>query len=63
MATFILNIPVPSAGDGVAVNVSVLVGEKTVTLSGTFEGQYVLLGSHDGIHFDPILSFKEQHHA
>ena len=58
MATFILNIPVPSAGDGVAVNVSVLVGEKTVTLSGTFEGQYVLLGSHDGIHFDPILSFK-----
>ena len=57
MATFIINIPVPSSGDGVAVNVSTLVGEKTVTLSGTFRGQYVLLGSHDGSHFDPILSF------
>ena len=57
MATFILNIPVPSSGDGVAVNVSALVGEKTVTLSGTFRGQYALLGSHDGNHFDPVLSF------
>jgi hypothetical protein len=57
MATFILNIPVPGSGDGVAVNVSDLAGEKTVTLSGTFEGQYVLLGSHDGNHFDPVLSF------
>ena len=57
MATLIVSVPVPISGDGIAVNVSSLVGEKTVTLSGTFKGQYVLFGSHNGTSFSPLATF------
>lgn len=57
MATSILSIPVPSFGDGPIVDVSSLVGEKTVSVTGSFRGQYVLLGSHDKVHFIPLLAF------
>jgi hypothetical protein len=52
------NIPVPVAGDGPIVDVSVLVGQKTVVLSGRFAGTYDLLGSHDDATFTPILQFN-----
>ena len=58
MATSIVTVPVPASGDGIAVDVSFLVGEKTVTLSGTFKGRYVLLGSH-GVSspYSPLVMF------
>ena len=53
-----VSVPVPYSGDGPAVDVSALVGPKTVQLSGTYEGYYDLLGSQDGQTFAPIASFS-----
>ena len=53
-----VNVPVPISGDGPAVDVSALVGPKTVQLSGTYEGYYDLLGSQDGQTFVPVASFN-----
>ena len=58
MSTKTVNIPVSSSGFGPAVDVSALVGEKTVILSGRYQGAYVLYGSHDGSHFAPLLIFN-----
>ena len=58
MSTSVVSIPVPSSGFGPAVDVSSLVGEKTVVLSGRFRGAYVLYGSHDGARFAPLLIFN-----
>ena len=54
----IFAIPVPAIGEGPAVNVSSLIGRKTVTLAGTFTGTYAVLGSHDNVHYIPILYFN-----
>jgi hypothetical protein len=60
MSILAVNIPVPVAGDGPAVDVSALVGKKTVMLSGGFAGTYDLLASHDGSagSYTPILQFN-----
>ena len=58
MSTASVSIPVPSSGFGAAVDVSALVGEKTVALSGRYRGAYVLYGSHDGSRFAPLLIFN-----
>jgi len=58
MSILPFNIPVPVAGDGPIVDVSTLVGKKTVMLSGGFTGTYDLLASHDGSTFTPILQFN-----
>lgn len=59
MATKIVNVAVPaSAGFGAQSNISDLVGEKTVQLSGTFTGAYVLYVSQDGVGWAPLLSFE-----
>jgi len=57
MTIAIVNVPVPLSGEGASADISALTGEKTVVLSGTFEGRYVLLGSHDDINFVPVLIF------
>ena len=57
MSISIFSVPVPSSGDGAPVDISALVGRKSVILSGTFKGSYVLLGTHDGVKFDPLLAF------
>jgi hypothetical protein len=56
----IVSIPVvvPPSGDGPVANIAGLVGQKTVTLSGLFEGTYVLLASHDDVTFNPVLTFS-----
>lgn len=56
----IVNLPVPASDntDGAAVDVSGLVGEKSVEISGTYAGSYVVLGSHDGNRYVPVLSFN-----
>ena len=45
MSTSVFSITVPGSGFGPAADVSSLVGEKTVVLSGRFRGAYVLLSS------------------
>lgn len=57
MAISIVNVVVPLSGDGPIANIANLVGEKTVELSGRFNGRYILLGSHNGVNFVPVLSF------
>ena len=57
MSISILPIQVPVSGYGTSVDVSSLTGKKTITLSGTFDGSYVLLGSHDGTNYAPLLTF------
>jgi len=58
MSIGIVNVVVPLAGDGPVSDVSTLVGEKTVELSGIFNGRYILLGSQDyGASFVPVLIF------
>ena len=57
MPTQILSIPLASSGPGPSVNVSAMVGPKTVQLTGTFRGAYVVYGSHDGTHFAPLFQF------
>jgi len=51
-----VNVPV-SNGLGLPLDVSDLIGPKTFYLSGPFEGDYVILGSHDGVNFVPIAQF------
>ena len=58
MPTANVAILVPVSGFGPAVDVSALVGEKTVILSGRYQGAYVLYGSHDGSNFAPLLIFN-----
>jgi hypothetical protein len=57
MAISIVNIPVPNVGDGPIVSIANLVGEKTVELSGTFKGRYILLGTQNGSKFVPVATF------
>ena len=57
MSTANFPIPVPASGTGPTVDISSLVGRKTVTLSGTFKGRYVLYGTHDNAHFAPLMIF------
>jgi hypothetical protein len=55
----ITSLPVPAFdGEGAPVNVSAYVGRKTFELSGNYEGQYTILGSHDGILYAPLLTFN-----
>jgi hypothetical protein len=58
MATRSANIPVVPAGDGPSVAVGDLVGQKTVVLSGFFQGSFTLFASHDGTNFAPVLLFN-----
>ena len=57
MSTLAINIPVPVSGDGTIVDVSSIVGPKTVLLSGLFSGAYTLLASQDDANFVPLLQF------
>lgn len=47
-------------GEGADLDVSGLVSEKTLFLSGVFDGEYVILGSHDDNRFIPIAKFEGQ---
>jgi hypothetical protein len=57
MSTITQVIPVPQSGLGASVDVSSMVGPKTVFLTGRFKGAYVLYGSQDGTHFAPLFQF------
>jgi hypothetical protein len=56
----IVTLPVPGIDntDGDPVDVSGLVGEKTIEIAGLYSGIYVVMGSHDAVRYSPILSFN-----
>jgi hypothetical protein len=58
MATRSANLPIAPSGDGPSVAIADLVGQKTVVLSGQFQGSYTLFASHDGSNFAPTLLFN-----
>jgi hypothetical protein len=55
----IINLPVPVAdkGNGDAVDASGLQAKKTIELSGSYDGSYSILASHDGNLFFPVAYF------
>ena len=53
-----LTIPTEDQSFGSASDVSGLVGSKTVELSGTFNGSFIIFGSHDGSSYAPLLVFN-----
>jgi hypothetical protein len=57
MSTITQVVPVPLSGIGASVDVSSMVGVKTVVLTGTFKGAYVLYGSHVGDSLAPLFQF------
>ncbi len=57
MAIATIPVVVPPFGDGPSSDISTLVGAKTVTLTGLFQGAYVLLASHDDATYVPVLTF------
>jgi len=53
-----LSVNVPAInGEGLVLDVSGLVARKTFYLSGPFDGKYIIMGTHDDVHYVPILSF------
>lgn len=58
MSILSTSIPVPTAGDGPIVDISSMVGSKTIQLTGIFTGTYVLLASHDDVDFAPVAQFS-----
>ena len=62
MSIAIVPVAVPSSGDGPIANISALVGSKTVTLTGFFQGAYTLLATHDNNIFVPVLLFNSDGH-
>jgi hypothetical protein len=58
MSIAIVPVTVPPFGDGPIADISALVGAKTVTLTGFFQGAYTLLASHDNNVFVPVLLFN-----
>lgn len=53
-----LDVPTAARSEGIPTDVSGLVGDKSVEVSGTYDGLYVILGSHDGLSYVPILNFS-----
>lgn len=53
-----LDVPTTDRTDGTSTDVSNLIADKTVEISGTYVGQYVILGSHDGRNYVPLLTFN-----
>ena len=53
MAIATVNVVVPGRRRRSVVDISSLVGSKTVILTGFFSGSYTLLVSNDGVHYAP----------
>lgn len=53
-----LSVPTADRSEGAAVDVSSLVARKSVEISGDYKGSYVILGSHDGLKYVPVLVFN-----
>lgn len=54
-----LTLPIPAGnGEGALLDVSGVAACKTFFFSGDFEGEYVVLGSHNDVNFVPILKIE-----
>lgn len=51
-----LNVPT-SNGEGTASDLNTMAADKTIELSGTYVGRFVILGSHDGTLYVPLAIF------
>ena len=60
MAWSSLPLPVPTTygSDGLSLDISSIQGKKTILLDGSYDGQYLVYGSHDNVNFVPIFSFS-----
>ena len=58
MPITIVPVVVPPSGDGPIVSIANLLGDKTVELTGFYQGSYTLLASHDNATFVPVLLFN-----
>lgn len=57
MAINTVSVTVPASGDGPVADISALVGQKTVILTGRFRGSYTLLVSDNDADFVPAAFF------
>lgn len=55
----ISSLPVPNTNGqlGARLDVSAMAADKTVEISGTYQGSYTVYGSHDGSLYVPLLTF------
>jgi hypothetical protein len=53
-----LNVPNGYQSDGTPLDVSGLVGDKSIEISGNYDGSYTIYGSNDGVLYVPILTFN-----
>lgn len=58
MSISTVTVIVPAQGLGPAADISSIVGQKTVQLSGTFEGNYDLLGTQDDVRYVALAAFN-----
>jgi hypothetical protein len=56
--TYIPLVVPPTNSDGPSTSVANMAAKKTIYLTGTFNGEYIILGSHDNIDFVPIVKFN-----
>ena len=56
--TAALTIPGTDNTDGPSVDVSGMVGCKTIELAGDYEGKIIILGSHNNLNFVPVAVFN-----
>ena len=54
----VLDVPRTDRSDGLPSDVSGLIADKTIEISGTYDGQYIIVGSHDGRNYVPLLTFN-----
>jgi hypothetical protein len=53
-----LNVPGVDQTEGTPLDVSGLVGDKSIEISGNYNGSYTILGSNDGVLYVPLLTFN-----
>jgi hypothetical protein len=53
-----LNVPGIDQTDGAPTDVSTLTADKSIQITGEYDGQYIILGSHDGQRYVPLLTFN-----
>lgn len=56
--TYVPLVVPPVNTDGPLTGVANMTAKKTIYLTGTFNGDYVILGSHDNVDFVPIAKFN-----
>jgi hypothetical protein len=53
-----LSLPPSDNTDGPITDVVAFTANKSVELTGNYEGQFIIMGSHDGTRFVPLITFN-----